>query len=164
MISASDLKRLSIKNVNNRPNALATYGQAKMNATEAKELFDRQFELVAAKFNELCELISKLNDTFTTDAELTKGVESAKGKSGFVEIVASDWSVTDEGVTATKELADLGDNDLVLFSPSSPADKERVMENDLFILPENIGNTVTFYAAKNPTETITLFYFITRGV
>ena len=113
--------------------------------------------------NETNERINDLNDKYATDAELTKGVESAKGKSGFVEIAASDWSVTDEGITATKELADIGDNDLVLFSPSSSADKESVMESDLFILPENIGNTVTFYAAKNPTGTITLFYFITRG-
>lgn len=77
-ISESEVRRLLIKNVNNRPNALATYGKGKMDATAAKDLFDKQFELITAKFNELCDLISEFDEDYASAEELTNAIKAVQ--------------------------------------------------------------------------------------
>ena len=54
-ITNSERMGVLIKGVNNRPNATATYGGGKLDSTQTKNLFDKQFELLVKKHNELCE-------------------------------------------------------------------------------------------------------------
>lgn len=55
-ISETEKNRLLIKNVNNRPNAMASFGKAKLTAEQTKDLFDKQFELVVERHNKLCDV------------------------------------------------------------------------------------------------------------
>ncbi len=54
-ISETEKNRLLIKNVNNRPNAMTSFGKAKLTAEQTKDLFDKQFELMVARHNGLCD-------------------------------------------------------------------------------------------------------------
>ena len=76
-ISNVEKERLLIKNLNNRPNAMATYGQAKMSSTEAKDVFDKQFELTVKRHNELCDEVGAIAEE--VERELV-GANSAEAK------------------------------------------------------------------------------------
>ena len=58
-ITEAEKARLLIKNANNRPNAMATYGQAKKSSSDVKDMFDQQFEFVVERFNKLCDAKSE---------------------------------------------------------------------------------------------------------
>ena len=58
-ITPEERRRVSIKNANDRPNARATYGEANMDSTGTKNIFDRPFELVADKHNALCDRVAE---------------------------------------------------------------------------------------------------------
>ena len=62
-ISATEKNRLLIKNVNDRPNAMATFGKAKLTPTDTKDLFDKQFELVVERHNALCDFVEEAAST-----------------------------------------------------------------------------------------------------
>lgn len=69
-ISNVEKERLLIKNLNNRPNAMATYGQAKMSSTEAKDIFDKQFEFLTERFNNMADSVAAVDnklDEFMSD-------------------------------------------------------------------------------------------------
>ena len=74
-ISNVEKERLLIKNLNNRPNAMATYGQAKMSSAETKEVFDKQFELAVERHNNLCDKVENLDETVTGFLDGTEGEE-----------------------------------------------------------------------------------------
>ena len=59
-ISEVDIQKRLIKNLNDRPNAAATYGGAKKSATDMKDVFDEQFVFLAGKHNELVEDIGDI--------------------------------------------------------------------------------------------------------
>ena len=163
-ISETEKERLLITRLNNRPNAMATYGQAKLTPEQMKEVFDQQFKLIVDRYNSLCDMLALLDDTYATDKQLEAGVKSAKGASGNVSIVPAMWSNNSNGITSSLMFPNLGANDMIMFSPASPEDKEKIVKYDLFIQAETIGQTVNFYASQEPTEPISLFYFIARGV
>lgn len=54
-ISETEAERVLVKNVNDRPNALASYGIAKKTPTDTKDIFDKQFRLVQEKHNLLAD-------------------------------------------------------------------------------------------------------------
>ena len=54
-ISETEANRVLVKNYNDRPNALASYGQAKKTGEQTKDIFDRQFQLVKEKHNLLAD-------------------------------------------------------------------------------------------------------------
>ena len=58
-ITNTERDRHLIKNVSNRPNAMATFGEAKLDPTQTKDLFDRQFVLSVERHNMLCEETEK---------------------------------------------------------------------------------------------------------
>lgn len=58
-ITPEERRRVSIKNANDRPNARATYGEADMDSTGTKNMFDRPFELAADKHNALCDRVAE---------------------------------------------------------------------------------------------------------
>ena len=59
-ISNADIQKRLIKNLNDRPNASATYGGAKKNATQVKDAFDEQFEFLAGEHNKLVDGIGPI--------------------------------------------------------------------------------------------------------
>lgn len=63
-ITNTEKNALLLKRVNNRPNALVTYGTGKLNGTETKDLFDKQFELVVERHNELCDDVEAVEQSF----------------------------------------------------------------------------------------------------
>ena len=67
-ITNTEKNKLLIKNYNDRPNALATYGRSKLNGQEVKDIFDKQFEFLVEKHNEVEETAEKL-DKRLGDAE-----------------------------------------------------------------------------------------------
>lgn len=85
-ISNVEKERLLIKNLNNRPNAMATYGQAKMSSTEAKDVFDKQFELTVKRHNELCDEVGAIaeeveRELVGANSAEVKRVEAEKSRS-----------------------------------------------------------------------------------
>lgn len=76
-ITEAEAARVLIKNANDRPNALATYGEAKKNSNETKDLFDRQFELVKQKHNELNEEVGREIGTMDERVREAEAVASA---------------------------------------------------------------------------------------
>lgn len=110
-ITEAEAARVLMKNVNDRPNALATYGEAKKNSGETKALFDRQFELVKQKHNEMCEEVSReselLNGRMATTEETASEAAAAAGNA-----ITASSSAVDTANTATdtanraKEIAD----------------------------------------------------------
>lgn len=54
-ISETEKNRLLIKNLNDRPNAMATFGKAKLSPDQIKDIFDRQFEILVERHNGLCD-------------------------------------------------------------------------------------------------------------
>lgn len=54
-ITNTERDKLLIKNVSNRPNAMATFGESKLDPTQTKDLFDRQFVLSVEKHNQLVD-------------------------------------------------------------------------------------------------------------
>lgn len=73
-ISEVEAGRVLIKNVNDRPNALAAYGIAKQTGNDMKDMFDRQFRLLQEKHNMLCDTIEEINSLL---AEAMKAADDA---------------------------------------------------------------------------------------
>ena len=158
-ISDAEKNRLLIKRLNNRPNAMATYGQAKLTPEQMKDIFDQQFEMLVGKYNELCELLARLNEIYATDEEL----EGVKGVSGQMTILSSNWGQNVNGITVTKRFTELGENDVILIYPSTPADRDAMTKAGVYVATENIGQSVTFFAEEKPDNDISVMYFIVRG-
>lgn len=70
-ISEVEASRVLMKNVNDRPNALAAYGIAKQTGNDMKDMFDRQFRMLQEKHNALCGEVEALNQ------RLNEAMESA---------------------------------------------------------------------------------------
>ena len=73
-ISEVEAGRVLMKNVNDRPNALAAYGIAKQTGNDMKDMFDRQFRLLQEKHNMLCDTIEEINSLL---AEAMKAADDA---------------------------------------------------------------------------------------
>ena len=58
-ITQSEMLPLLIASVNDRPNASSAYGKAKLDSTETKRLFDKQFQLAAERHNELTDIAAR---------------------------------------------------------------------------------------------------------
>ena len=85
-ISETKKNSLLIKNLNNRPNASATYGRGGMSADEVKDVFDKQFlclveahnALVEETEGKLAETEGKLAETEDELAETNESFEQYK--------------------------------------------------------------------------------------
>jgi hypothetical protein len=163
-ISEEEASRVLVKRVNDRPNALATYGEAKKDSTQAKDIFDRQFELVKDKHNGLideveAELSAMKSDADKANEELEEKISAGLGKQGAVEIPADAWS----GAVAIVSVADAGANDMITFSPATESDKTTLNNCGVFISPVVNEGIVRLSCRVKPTVAISLVYFITRG-
>jgi hypothetical protein len=83
IITDVDVQKRLIKNLNDRPNAAATYGGAKKSANDIKAAFDEQFEFLADKHNELIREIGDVdkyseNESERIEAENERAVAEAE--------------------------------------------------------------------------------------
>lgn len=103
-ITEAEAARVLIKNANDRPNALATYGEAKKNSNETKDLFDRQFELVKQKHNELNEEVGREIGTMDDRVREAEAVasEAANDAANATDTANSAMEVSN----AAKEISD----------------------------------------------------------
>ena len=106
-ITDAEAAKVLIKNVNDRPNALATYGEAKMTPTQVKDLFDRQFLLVKEKHEALADVVE---ETENAVGEMVDKVAELEEKVKGAEAVASDAANEAANATDTanraREIAD----------------------------------------------------------
>jgi hypothetical protein len=169
-ISEVEAERVQVKRVNNRPNAMATYGMAKMGPNETKDIFDRQFDLVKEKHNMLCEATGSIYQTQERMSEqvsdhserlndLEDSVGSLYGASGSVVIKSTAWS----GASSSVKINGIGAHDMIIFSPATEADRALLNKYSIFINPVVTDGIVNLTAKITPTESITLVYFIGRG-
>lgn len=163
-ITEAEAQRVLIKSVSDRPNALMTYGEAKKDANETKDLFDRQFQLMRERHNllndEVVQEVKLLREEAEEEAKETdEKIEALYGASGEVVIPVSAWS----GTSATVTVEGVGDKDVILFSPKSGSDRLLLNASGVFISPAVTGGVVSLTATVKPTAAITLVYFIMRG-
>lgn len=141
-ITEKERQALLLANTNNRPNAAASYGKAKLSAQDTKELFDRQFNFLADKYNEICDDIGEM-----------------PGIQGRISISLLQW----EGLLARVTVPDVGEYDAVIFTPATAADKNAMNLAGVFIDPQISNGVVQITATAMPSRPLNLVYFIIRG-
>lgn len=92
-ISEAEKNRLLIKAVNDRPNAATSYGKAKLNSTETKDIFDKPFEMNVERHNALVDKVIELQ------AEVRDAIEKHESDVA-VEIGAIEVAVKAANATA----------------------------------------------------------------
>ena len=86
--------------------------------------------------------------------------ESVVGKSGKVIIKANSWA---GALKHSIYIKDLGENDMVSFSPISISDRDTIAACGFFISPEASNMVVSVSVDKIPQVDINLYFFISRG-
>ena len=79
------------------------------------------------------------------------------GLSGQVVLLATNWTDNDY----TLQLAQLGANDAVFFTPATADDRTALENANITLSTDN--SVVTFMAEAAPTTDVTIDYFISRG-
>ena len=105
-ITEAEKERLLIKNLNDRPNSLATYGRAKMSSEQLKDVFDKQFILLVQKFNEACDELGLLGASHET---ILSEFQRVKDK------INSFLDVEDEAFDQLSEILKLIENNNIAF-------------------------------------------------
>ena len=103
-ITEAEKARLLIKNANNRPNAMATYGQAKKSSSDVKDMFDQQFEFIAGRFNKFCEAKSEEQSEIILAEQSRASAELVREKAEVVRAEAEIARVTAEKGRAAAEV------------------------------------------------------------
>lgn len=163
-ISNEEKNRVLVKNVSDRPNALTSYGEAKKGPTETKDIFDKQFALMIAKHNALCDGVVEMVSTIREEAkkmgeELEESVAKAYGESGEVTITLSAW----KNMEALIAVEGIGKNDMIIFSPKTAADRHVLNSASVFISPEVTDGMIKITALRELSDDVVLVYFISRG-
>ena len=83
-ISETEKNRLLIKNVNDRPNAMATFGKAKLTPEQTKDLFDKQFEILVERHNGLCDeaatVLGEVDEKMKAHDEVIRETDEVKNE------------------------------------------------------------------------------------
>jgi chaperonin cofactor prefoldin len=79
-ITEEERKALLIQNLADRPNAMSSYGRAKMSAEDLKKAFDKQFNLVVGRHNLLHESVEEIRGEAQTER-----LESRENRTGTLE-------------------------------------------------------------------------------
>ena len=113
-ITNTEKEALLLKRVNDRPNSMATYGKAKLDGTQTKDLFDKQFELVVQRHNALCDDVLEVEKSFEQHkTEITESIaEQDTEIEAFGETVnelSNQVSTFDERVTDLEDRAGRGE-------------------------------------------------------
>ena len=86
-------------------------------------------------------------------------IEEVFGLAGEIEIKTSGWKNNSYSAT----IPTLRDEDAVMITPATEADKVALEEAGLYVIPEVSGGVVNMTVDTTPTVNIDLLYFITRG-
>ncbi len=105
-ITEAEKARLLIKNANNRPNAMATYGQAKKSSSDVKDMFDQQFEFIAGRFNKFCEAKSEEQSEIIVAEQSRVAAEKNREAAEALRVEAEDKRET-AAKEATKRANDI---------------------------------------------------------
>lgn len=129
-ISEAEAERVLVKRVNNRPNAMATYGMAKMGPTDTKDIFDKQFALVKEKHN---LLVDKTADIYQEQERMSEQVNVHNERLNDIEDeldnindeetdpTVPDWAKRPNKPSYSKDEVGLGNVDNVRqYSASNP--------------------------------------------
>ena len=81
-ITEEERKALLIQNLADRPNAMSSYGRAKMSAEDLKKAFDEQFNLVVGRHNLLHESVEEIRGEAQTERleSLENRTETLEGR------------------------------------------------------------------------------------
>ena len=112
---------------------------------------------LAAQDKKIAEQNSTINTRLTAQ---DKKIAGRIGDGGSVTLATSKWS-SENSQTVT--IADIGDDDLVIFYPSTANDREYCGLYGVFISPESVGNSFAITARERPKQSILLEYYIIRG-
>ena len=82
------------------------------------------------------------------------------GKGGSVTLLASAWSGEN---TQTVSVGDAGDDDMVIFYPSTAAEREYCGLYGVFVSPESENGYFTVSARAKPESDISMRYYVMRG-
>lgn len=120
-------------------------------------------EQIFAEINKLGERAEE-NEMLTADnaeaiSNLQDSVDSLYGASGSVVIKSTAWS----GAAARVKFFNIGEHDMIIFSPATEADRALLNKYSIFINPVVTDGIVNLTAKTTPSESITLVYFIGRG-
>ena len=127
-ISEAEAERVLVKRVNNRPNAMATYGIAKMGPTDTKDIFDKQFALVKEKHNllvdktaEIYQEQEQISEQVSDHSEWLNELENKIEKIQVPDSNIPEWALQPEKPSYSKEEVGLGNVDNVKqYSANNP--------------------------------------------
>lgn len=111
-ITNTERDKLLIKNVNDRPNSMATYGKSKLDPTQTKDLFDKQFMLMTERHNQLCEKTIQMSEEVTAKVEKVEKAEAQMSdKLSEFEEVYGDIETALDSIIAIQEALIGGDSE-----------------------------------------------------
>lgn len=127
-ISEAEAERVLVKRVNNRPNAMATYGMAKMSPTDTKDIFDKQFALVKEKHNLLVDKTAdiyqeqeRMSEQVSDHSEKLNDIEDKIDKIQVPDSNIPEWALQPKKPSYSKDEVGLGKVDNVRqYSESNP--------------------------------------------
>ena len=123
-----------------RADAETARQEAEANREQAREVFEN--DVNARLDNQDAKLAARL------------------GEGRSVTLSAAKWS--DEKTQAVT-IAGLGDDDMVIFYPSTANDREYCGYYGVFVSPESVGGAFTVTARAKPAADIALRYYVVRG-
>lgn len=101
-ITEEERKALLIQNLADRPNAMSSYGRAKMSAEDLKKAFDDQFILVVDRHNLLHESVEEIRGEAQTER-----LESLENRADTVDKRLGDQNAADSIEDVIQRVADL---------------------------------------------------------
>lgn len=101
-ITESERQARLIQNLADRPNAMSSYGRAKMSAEDLKKAFDEQFNLVVDRHNLLHESVEEIRGEAQTER-----LESLENRADTVDKRLGDQNAADSIEDVIQRVADL---------------------------------------------------------
>lgn len=128
-ISESEANKVLVKNLNDRPNALATYGIAKKDGAETKDIFDKQFKLVKEKHNLLYEETKAIEGRMDVHEEMVQSqIEGHRTEVG--EAVSRAEANSSEAINIARSLRAEADAGAFKGDKGDKGDKYTLTEED----------------------------------
>jgi len=119
------------------------------------------YSSIASLEARLDEAVIALEDKHDDElAEVNGKIKALCGASGEVTLVADDWG---DDLAVTLAVAELGEQDMIVFDPVSAADRELICDHEVFISAKAQAGAVSVSARTKPSKDIALCYFIIRG-
>lgn len=158
-ITEEERKALLIQNLADRPNAMSSYGRAKMSAEDVKKAFDKQFILVVDRHN----LLHKSVEGIRGEAQ-TERLESLENRADTVDKRLGDQNAADSIEDVIQRVAELesllddpDEQDTLNESYRGVRERVKQNENDISKNAEQIGYINT-YLDRDPSYSANIFF------